>query len=305
MSFVHEALLSQRQVWRQVVQEVGSSGLAKSLPLRRPKRILIFGVGSSFFAAKLSAFTLTREMRAQKKKDEIFIYACSSVAVGVEVFPRKGDWAFGLSHRGRTPITVRALELCKKAGAFTAWMTAKGGQAHPLANLNVSTSELEKCEPHTIGMTSAICALTTLLSGLQMAENWMSLSENPDPDVKALQAQPISVPSLLIGEWEGEWIAREIRLKLIEMARVRAIVFSSEEFFHGPQLYSQNGANKCMVSDPIWYLSTPDDLRSRDFPQARHFKISREHSLAWISALVELQWLSWVVAVNQGRNPDS
>jgi glucosamine 6-phosphate synthetase-like amidotransferase/phosphosugar isomerase protein len=304
MSFVHEALLSQRQVWRQVVQEIGSGGLAESLPARSPKRILIFGVGSSFFAAKLSAFTLVRETRAQKGKDEVFIHACSSVSIGVDVFPRKGDWVFGLSHRGRTPVTARALEVCKKAGAFTVWVTAKGGQAHPSANLTLSTSELEKCEPHTIGMTSAICAVTLLLSSSRTIENWMSLSENPDPDLKVLQAQPISIPSLLIGEWEGEWIAREIRLKLIEMARVRAIVFGSEEFFHGPQLYSQNEPNKCMVSDPIWYLSTPDDLRSRDFPRARHFKISREHSLAWVPSLVELQWLSLVVALNQGRNPD-
>ena len=304
MSLVHEALLSQRQVWRQVSQRILSEGLVQELPAKLPKRIFIFGVGSSYFAAKLSTLSLLREFRKQFGT-EFPVHACSSVAIGVEVFPKRGDWAFGLSHRGKTPATLRALEFSHKSGAFTAWVTAQGGFQSSFAKFSLFTSPLEKCEPHTVGMTSAICAMTTLFLKSWANEKWTEQSEKPNPDLRLLSEQEIQVPSILVGEWEGEWIAREIRLKFIEMAKVRPVVFGSEEFFHGPQLFSQKIVEgKRGFKENIWCLAMSHDSRAHEFSGGRQFIISGEHSLSWISSLVELQWLVLAVALKLGQDPD-
>jgi fructoselysine-6-P-deglycase FrlB-like protein len=329
MSQVEKALRSQREVWPAVVQEVIKNGYPQMLPPLSPKRILFFGVGSSYIAAKLTSLSLIRE--AGKKRNSIAapVFACSSTQIDMEMTPERGDWVFAFSHRGKTPATLKAAEICARVGAFVVWVSAQEVDLPVSGRFLLPTSSLEQCEPHTVGLTSAVCAVTTLLAGAAMAENWKTLSSMPNPSFSALRERAAQGPKVVLGEWEGEWIAREARLKLIEMSGLFPQAFGSEEFFHGPEavLRKQSGTKSVKVSGTgavvgtetetekapgevptplpgIWYFSHPSDPRKKDIQASYQVNLASSHSVSWVSALVEAQWLCLAVALNLGVNPD-
>jgi fructoselysine-6-P-deglycase FrlB-like protein len=292
-SEVENALREQREIWREISERViGISN--REFPPEAPKRILLFGVGSSHHAARLTAYALSRA----RDKIRIPVIACSSMGIGVEVHPQKGDWAFGFSHRGKTPVTLRALEACGRAGAFTLMVAAKGiGECDP-AKYILETTPLERCEPHTMSLTGAICAVTTLLLGSKAVEEWDALRSIGDPNLDVFRSRVGRGPSVIMGEWEGEWLAREGALKLMEMARLPVRAFGTEEFFHGPQF-------SVTPDDVIWHVSVPKDPRNGQFRAAHQIGIFGATPLAWIPALVELQWLALATAMNLGIDPDA
>jgi fructoselysine-6-P-deglycase FrlB-like protein len=295
-SGVENALRSQREAWKEV-SEATLQITNRELPIERPKRILLFGVGSSYFAAKFTAFTLVRD----KLRERVPVIACSSMAIGTEVIPTKGDWVFAFSHRGKTGATRKALEICDRAGAFTIIVAAKGVEQSEFARFMLPTVDLEKVEPHTVSLTSAVCAVTTLLIGAKAAEEWEALRSIGDPDLEGLRSRSGQGPTLLMGEWEGEWLAREGALKLMEMARLPVRAFGSEEFFHGPHFSKRD-------DDSIWYVAHPKDARANESCLSgaeRKIEMFGASPLAWVPALVELQWLALAVALNRGVNPDA
>jgi fructoselysine-6-P-deglycase FrlB-like protein len=307
MSLVEAALRSQRKTWQEIIENIAVGGITHNLPPKAPLRILLFGVGSSFFAAKLTAFALIRESISKRERSRIPVIACSSMAIGIEFSPKKGDWVFAFSHRGQTPVTIKALQLCSEAGAFTILVTAKEAPSQSGARLQIYTSELEKCEPHTVGVTSAICAVTTLLLGAPAIKVWTAQAVESDPDLAALQKKVGAGPTLLLGEWEGEWIARETSLKLIEMAQTYTSTYGTEEFCHGPGASWRKGSSDAS----LWYISSPlDERRNKiqtEYLQKGPHDVSLDMStgtLSWLSALVELQWMVLAVALNLGKDPD-
>jgi fructoselysine-6-P-deglycase FrlB-like protein len=300
MSFVEEALRSQRKTLREIAQGIVKEGVSQNLPPQPPKRIILIGVGSSLFSAHLSGLTLMREQLRKPIQVQIPIISCSSVDIGLKVIPARGDWVFGLSHRGRTEVTLRALEVSSEAGAFTVLVTARDVVAAPFVRFTLPTSSLEKCEPHTVGMTSAICATTTFILGSPMADQWSALTRQSDPNLEVLQKDVEKGPTVLLGEWEGEWIAREISLKLTEMAQLRVPAYGTEEFFHGPQVLSKSLGEQ----EKIWYVPVPGDQRSSQVKDSYRTKGGKNHSISWVSALIDLQWRVLAVALNLGKNPD-
>ncbi|MGZ3699373.1 MAG: SIS domain-containing protein [Bdellovibrionota bacterium] len=295
-SRVEETLLTQRDTWREVSDRVGQI-TARELPPEQPKRILLFGEGSSHFAARLIGYSLIRD----KSRVRIPVHVCSSTHVGLDVLPQKGDWAFALTHRGGTPSTLRAMEMCSKVGAFTIQVSAQGVRENEHALMVLPTSKLEVVEPHTVAVTGAACAVTSLLGGMKAAEEWEALRTIGDPSLDALRGRAAEGPSVLVGEWEGEWLAREGALKLMEMARLPVLVFGSEEYFHGPsRAFGTGGA----TGAKIWHVSLPKDGRNGDLQPAHRIGIFGSSPLNWVPALVELQWLALAVAMNLGVNPD-
>jgi glucosamine 6-phosphate synthetase-like amidotransferase/phosphosugar isomerase protein len=277
-SGVETALRSQREAWKEV-SEATLQITNRELPSERPKRILLFGVGSSLYAAKLTAYTLIRD----KLRERVPVIACSSMVIGTEVIPTKGDWVFAFSHRGKTEATRKAVEICERAGAFTILVAAKG----------VEQSEFVRFLLPTVSLTTAVCAVTTLLIGAKAAEEWEALRSIGDPGLDTVRGRAGQGPTLLIGEWEGEWLAREGALKLMEMARLPVRAFGSEEFYHGPHFSRSD-------EDRIWYVNHPTWLAEAE----RKVEMFGASPLAWVPALIELQWLALAVALNRGVNPD-
>ena len=284
---VEEALRAQAEVWQKVAERT-TEVWGRVFPLENPRRILIFGVGSSHHAARLIASTIHRD----KSRTRLPVIACSSMEIGVDIIPQRTDWAFAISHRGKTGATLEALKACKRAGAFTVLVGSHEVEQPDFADYLMKTCEIEKVEPHTISMTSAVCAVTTFLLGSKVKEEWDSLVAIPSPNLEVLQRRLGQGPSLVVGEWEGEWLARECALKLMEMARIPVRSYGTEEFFHGPTF--------CMTeSDRIWHVSHGRDQRGTELRSSYRFDIHGSTPLAWVPALVEMQWAALAVAANR------
>lgn len=300
MSRVEDTLRAQREIWREVYERVSQIS-SHELPPEAPKRILLFGVGSSHFAAKLTGFSLIRAK--DKGKFRVPVVSCSSMAIQHEVVPRHGDFALGFSHRGKTAATRQALDACARAGAFTILVAGQGLQdiaVDESIRFYLPTSPMETVEVHTMSVSAAVCAVTTLLLGASATEEWDAVRSIGDPNLDVLRARVGQGPSVLVGEWEGEWLAREGALKLMEMAQVPARAFGSEEYFHGPQ--------RCVTAEQaIWHVSMDDDNRNDDIARLRpayRIDVRGRTPMAWVPSLVELQWLSLAVALNRSVDPD-
>lgn len=300
MSQVEDTLRAQREIWREVYERVSMIS-SHELPPEAPGRILLFGIGSSHFAAKLTGFSLIRAKGTGRFR--VPVVSCSSLAIQHEVIPRHGDFAFGFTHRGRTAATRQALDACARAGAFTLLVAGQGLRdlaADESIRFYLPTSPMEKVEVHTMSVSAAVCAVTTLLLGGSATEEWDAVRSIGDPNLDVLRSRVGQGPSVLVGEWEGEWLAREGALKLMEMARLAARAFGSEEFFHGPQ-------RSVPPELPLWHVSMDDDSRNEDIARIRpayRVDVRGRTPMAWVPALVELQWLSLAVALNRGMDPD-
>src|SRR5690606_40409657 len=86
MSVVEQTMRSQKDHWREIATRV-SSLESREFPHGGPQRILFFGLGSSYIAAKLCQLTLKRD-RTRKR---VPIIVCPSTHVGVDALPTKGD----------------------------------------------------------------------------------------------------------------------------------------------------------------------------------------------------------------------
>jgi fructoselysine-6-P-deglycase FrlB-like protein len=292
MSRVEEALRTQRETWREISERVSALS-SREFPHEPPKRILLFGVGSSHFAARLIGLTLIRD----KSRVRTPVLSCPSTAIGHDVLPGKGDWAFALTHRGKSAATLQAMEICDRAGAFTLQVSGKDAPQAESARYMLPTVAMETVEPHTISVTGAVCAVTTLLLGAKAVEEWDALRSIGEPDIEVLKRRAGDGPAVILGEWEGEWLAREGALKLLEMAKTPALSYGSEEFFHGPRAAVGSDAR-------VWHVSLPKDPRQSEIKASHTIGIFGQSPLAWVPALIELQWLAFAVALNRGVDPD-
>ncbi len=295
-SVVEETLSAQRDHWKLICERALSIS-HRDLPPEAPRRILLFGVGSSHYAAKLTAFAMIRDHFRQR----VPVVSCASQEIGVEVIPQKGDFAIAFSHRGRTEITREAMEICSRAGAFVIQVSGENAAEAPATRLLITTTPQEKVEPHTASVTGAVCAVTTLILGTRAAEEWEALRSLGNPDLDRMRMKAGTGPTILLGEWEGEWLAHEGALKLMEMAKLPVRSYGSEEFFHGPH-------TALTSEDRVWHIALPEDPRAAQIAQLRpahRIGVMASSPLAWMPALVELQWLALATALNRGVDPDA
>src|SRR5690349_14015821 len=120
MTEVEKALKSQRKSWGEILERFSREAYSESLPWKKGiRRILLFGVGSSYFSSKLAALSVMRGLSSQEGRSRIQVLSAPSPWIGFECVPERGDLAIGLSHRSKTEATLKALELCRQRGAFT------------------------------------------------------------------------------------------------------------------------------------------------------------------------------------------
>jgi fructoselysine-6-P-deglycase FrlB-like protein len=292
MSVSEQTMRAQRDHWREIATRV-SNLESREFPHGGPKRILFFGLGSSYIAAKLCQLTLKRDSTRKR----VPVIVCPSTHIGVDAIPAKGDWVFAFTHRASGGPTIQALEVADRLGAFTVQVSAQGIAQHHSAQYLLPTTPLERVEPHTAAVTGAICAVTSLLLGDKCVEEWEALTSLPTPSLDLCRRRAGKGPSILIGEWEGEWLAREGALKLMEMARLPVRAYGSEEFFHGPMFSATD-------RDVVWHISLPKDPRNDQIRAAHQIGVFGSSPLAWMPALLELQWMALATALNLGVDPD-
>lgn len=244
---------------RAVVERVDRQGM-DAYPRTKPGRILLFGEGSSLHVAKLAYWMLKRDRGRPRPS----VTAVPSTGLGNEVFPGPEDWAFGISHRGKTAATLNALKICSRGEAFTTLVTAAPvpegmDPATDVAQYRLLTGDLETIEPHTFSLLTSLAAITTLLGGARFADQWLKWCGESDSEFQH-QADfwPQDWNSLWLGQWEGEWLACEAQLKQVEMARSISWAMGSEAFFHGP------AASLDLMRQRMAWFRVPGDRREQE-----------------------------------------
>jgi fructoselysine-6-P-deglycase FrlB-like protein len=197
-------------------------------------------------------------------------------------------------------------------GAQTAVVASQDVQAKVagLSEVFLATSPLEVVEPHTMSMTGAVCAVTSFLLGVDAEKQWIKESEGVNPAISQIiqdwQARGLSasdvVPTVVLGEWLCEWLAKETSLKVMEMVGPKVRAYGSEEYFHGPHFTLDQ-------TERFWYIHGAEDKRAEkirlDLKPVLEIKVSENSgAIGWISALVEIQWAALALATYLKKDPD-
>lgn len=203
--------------------------------LKRRKRVFFVGVGSSFHAAQISQRLWRRFVSTEAWAEHSFDFVKEPQPVD------RGDVVVLFSHRATKSYTVQAAAKAKKAGATTVAVTGVGAKWSVKVDYRLDSCELEDTGAFTKSLTTTLAWIARwigtkkLLDGLRTACD--SIAEGP-----AFPTFAADTDVVLVGDLEGEWVAREASLKLEEAAYLRARPFGLEEFLHGPQISAAQGS---------------------------------------------------------------
>ena len=163
----------------------------------------------------------------------------------LEVVPfGPGSLVIAISHEGGTWATNRALDAARSGGAMTALITVSAGSpGAALADLVVTTDELDQSWCHTIGYLSPILAAAAIgahLSGsavaVEAASDLLAHGLEPAPiEAVGTMAEALSGVERLIvlGSGSDRIAARELVLKVEEGAHLPAAMRDLETMLHG------------------------------------------------------------------------
>jgi fructoselysine-6-P-deglycase FrlB-like protein len=221
---------------------VRSAGLAG-------KPIHVVGCGTSEHAALATAAILRDAARAASLPSAI---GAGGAPVAVQAFeaaleagqPGPGGLVIAISHEGATWATNRALDAARAGGATTALVTVTAASpAAGLADIVVTTDELDQSWCHTVGYLSPILAAAAVgahLSGVPIdaAAAAAVLGQGLDPAAEAaataLAGSLAGVDRVVVvGSGTDRIAARELTLKLEEGAHLPAAMRDLETLLHG------------------------------------------------------------------------
>jgi glucosamine--fructose-6-phosphate aminotransferase (isomerizing) len=255
-------ILDQPETWRRVAETVSTFLAGKGLPqpfsasfLKRARRAVVFGSGSSFHAA-----LLTRDYL------EILAGIPSRAAHASEVFQfeepdPKGVLAIGLSHSGESIDVRAAVGRARRQGLTTAAIT--NVPASPLAREAdgslVTGAGLERAIPSTKGFTAAIAAsllfashagaargkpdgsARPLLRAADLVEKWLRTEESTAAVEESSKVLARARVAGFLGGGLLYPVACDAALKFLEVTYSPALAFPPDEFRHGPIAGVQEG----------------------------------------------------------------
>jgi len=315
VSEVEKALQSQRSLWPGVSERAIDLGDEAQTSGDRPHRIILVGEGSSLSAAQLAYWMLRKQgLRREWKASKLFVFSAADALLS-ESFD-SSDFLIGVTHRGRTQTVSDVLKKGRARGARCARVLSQDVTLKVRASeLRVPTGPLEKVEPHTQALSTALCALTSFLGESKYWKKfWRQAALNPDPSLSELRYDlkkrygRSSGPQILVGRADGEALARELQLKFLEMARFPSWVFSSESFFHGPQwALAAKGRPEMLIPSTFFREARRDEYRLRrtaEFPSVSE-GIGGSPCAQVLENLVRCHWMALALALNLGLNPDA
>ncbi|MEW5991004.1 MAG: hypothetical protein AB1736_06615 [Chloroflexota bacterium] len=211
--------------------------------------ILVVGCGTSEHGALATAEILREAARAAGLPAAL---GAGGAPVAVQAFeaslesaqPGPGGLIIAISHEGATWATNRALDAARSAGSTTAVVTVStASPAAALADIAVTTDELDQSWCHTVGYLSPILAAAAVGGHLS--------GSGPDPEIAAgLIAEGLSPASeaaadglaaglagidrlVVIGSGADRTAARELTLKIEEGVHLPAAMRDLETLLHG------------------------------------------------------------------------
>jgi glucosamine--fructose-6-phosphate aminotransferase (isomerizing) len=226
----------------------------------KARPVYFVGVGTSFHLAQIAKMLWRRHVSLNAHAVHSFDYARLPQPAG------KGDTVVLLSHRGTKSYTVESADAAHEAGAATVGITSVGSPWKDSLDHRIEACEAEDTGAFTKSMTSTLAWIARWIDDKKLTAELLSACANIEkgPAFFDLDAQTDVV---LLGDLEREWIAREISLKLMEAAYLRARPFGLEEFLHGPRIsVDGHSAAVAFVSDEPRWQTVREYLKTVEVP---------------------------------------
>lgn len=155
-----------------------------------------------------------------------------------------GGVVIGVSHEGGTPATHRAMSLARDSGATVALISAAGSSpAAEIADISISTDEMDQSWCHTVGYLTPILVATavgTHLAGWQIPATGIRLllesglsASSTDAQMNMATALAQVSRLLVLGSGVDRVAARELTIKVEEGAHLPAAMRDLETMLHG------------------------------------------------------------------------
>ncbi|MCI4371918.1 MAG: SIS domain-containing protein, partial [Thermoplasmata archaeon] len=158
--YMHEMIHRQPSFLRETISKVGCVNAASLL--RKPRRLILTGCGTSFHAAMYGARILQRSMG-----DSIAVEATHAYDLAFGALPKSGT-VLGVSHSGSTPTTNRALARAKRAGLRTLGLSGLPATAMEsiIDDVLVIGSIHDRSWANTMSYTTQLTAFALLAAAL-------------------------------------------------------------------------------------------------------------------------------------------
>ncbi|MCI0583243.1 MAG: hypothetical protein L0227_10210 [Chloroflexi bacterium] len=211
--------------------------------------VLVVGCGTSEHGA-LAVAEILRD--AARTAGLPWTLGAGGAAVAIQAFeasleaaqPGPGGLVIGISHEGATWATNRALEAARAAGTTTAVVTVSGAApAAALADIVVTTDELDQSWCHTVGYLSPILAAAAVgahLSGADLDPVTTSglLAHGLESAAATAAAELAEALNdidrlIVVGSGADRTAARELTLKVEEGVHLPAAMRDLETLLHG------------------------------------------------------------------------
>lgn len=335
---MHDMIQGQPDSISRILKEETSSVSRLASMIGESSRVHIVGIGTSWHASLVGEFMFRSVAgRDDARAWNSFEFCTYPPKLSAD------DIVIVMSHRGTKQFSARALELARQSGARTAVLTGIGSDARTdLADVVVRTSESDRSSAFTISHTGAMTALasiateTGLQSGVDGADGVKTqLSQLPALVTAALRtssqmrslatATKDSVRHYFTGWGPNASTAYEASLKIKEAAYLTTEGFQLEQYLHGPFVATDEDTSVTFIAHANTDGGRTADLIKTVKETGASTAVVMMHgaesvlgladvtialpetheALSPIVCLVTLQLLTYWLAVESGRNPDT
>ncbi len=222
--------------------------------------IYFVGVGTSFHLAQIAKMLWRRHVSLKAHAAHSFDFARIPQPAG------KGDVVVLLSHRGTKSYTVESADAAHKAGAVTVGITSVGSPWKDSLDHKIEACEVEDTGAFTKSMTATLAWIARWIDSRKLDKELLDACAGLEKGPAFPKVGP-DTDVILLGDLEREWIAREISLKLMEAAYLRARPFGLEEFLHGPRISADAKSSVvAFVSEEPRWQTVRDFLKTVEVP---------------------------------------
>jgi glucosamine 6-phosphate synthetase-like amidotransferase/phosphosugar isomerase protein len=334
---MYEEIRAQPEVVARSLTLAERDGQAAEKMIRAARRVFVAGCGTSFHAAEAGAWMLRGFSRGEVDARAVNAFEPATYDLGIG--PR--DLLIGVSHAGSTPMTCRALERARAAGAGTVTITGfPESRAAELADRVVPTGYGdERSWAHTASYTAALATMAGLANALGAERDRLDLSPLPEVMRESLELEEMAhrlaagvlaaerdrgpAHIVLAGGGANAATAREGALKLLETSYVVAAGWDLEQVLHGPLaavgpetvaiVLAPNGRSTDRAvglvqalfqigAEPI--VVTDEDAAGRFVEAHRLLGPAVPEVVSALPTVVPLQLFSYFLALGKGLNPD-
>lgn len=293
------------------------AGIAKALRAKRPRFAVIAARGTSDNAALYAQYLFA------VRNGMLVALATPSTITLYGARPRMADaLVIGISQSGRSPDIIAVLDQARAQGAPTIAVTNDPGS--PLADAAEHIVDLragpELATAATKSYTTELLAVTLLSAALDEASaaETADLRRVPELMAQAMSAEDAAVSiagghgertrCVVLGRGYDYATAREWSLKLLELAQLHALAFSTADFEHGPMALAEPGFEVLAVAPKGISLDAQLDVlrRLRREHGARLLVISDAAEALGLDEGLPLpagipQWLTPLIAIIPGQ----